>query len=464
VIHDPPVGEPARTRRLSILEGGFATVHIAITTGPLVTAYALYLGANGFRLGLLAAATALSAVGSMLGAHAVGLLGARRRLTVVTAVAGRSLWGVLCLLPFVGLGADVRFAVFLVAIVAGNALINAGGAAWLSWMSDLVPLPLRGRYFGARNAILGAVGMAVTYGAGRAFDAFRSVGRTGTGLAWIFGMGVAFAWFSGFVLARQWDPPLTGERPRRIAETLAQPMADRSFRRLLEFLVLWSAATGVAAPFFAAHLITNLHVSLSRMALFSIVSGTLNLAMLPFWGLVIDRFGNRPVLSLNMIGIAFLPLLWLFATPRDLAPIWIDAVLTGIFWPGFTLANFNLILATAPEKDRTAYLGAQNVAVGASAFVASIAGGVIASALAALHHVAGWQTFVNFHVLFAVSAAARLALVPVALRLREEKAGSVAAVLDFVGDEISARFMRGFQAGVAVVRAIGTRDDGRRGG
>jgi MFS family permease len=203
-------------------------------------------------------------------------------------------------------------------------------------------------------------------------------------------------------------------------------------------------------------MITNLGVSLSRLALFSIISGSMNLVMLPFWGRMIDRFGNRPVLAIDMAAIGLLPLLWLFATPGNLAPIWIDAVLTGIFWSGFTLANFNIILASAPEEDRTAYLGAQNVAVGVSAFAAALVGGIVAAALANVSLRAGPLTLINFHLLFAASALLRLVLIPVALGLREERAGSVAAVLDFVGDEISQRFAKGLQAGVTLVRRIGT--------
>lgn len=451
-----PPGEPRRTQRLSVVEGGLATVHIAITTGPLVTAYALFLGAREFQLGLLAALTALSAVGSMLGAHAVGLIGARRRLTVVSSVAGRGLWGVLCLIPFVPLAPETRFAVFLAAVFLGNALTHAGGAAWLSWMSDLVPIERRGRYFGVRNAIVGTVGMGVGYAAGHAFDVSERAGTPAAGLAAIFGTAVFFAALAGAVLDRHWEPSLAGERPRRLVETLGRPLANRPFRRLLAFLVLWSVATGLAAPFFAAHMITNLGVSLSTLALFSIISGSMNLVMLPFWGRMIDRFGNRPVLAIDMAAIGLLPLLWLFATPQNLVPIWIDAVLTGIFWSGFTLANFNIILASAPEEDRTAYLGAQNVAVGVSAFVAALAGGIVASGLAGVSLRAGPLTLINFHLLFAASALLRLVLIPVALGLREDRAGSVAAVLDFVGDEISQRFAKGLQAGVTLVRRIGT--------
>jgi hypothetical protein len=59
----------------------------------------------------------------------------------------------------------VRFALFVGAIFAGNALTQAGGAAWLSWMSDLIPIERRGRYFGIRNAVIGVIGMAAGFAA-----------------------------------------------------------------------------------------------------------------------------------------------------------------------------------------------------------------------------------------------------------------------------------------------------------
>ncbi len=450
-----PPGEPGRSQRVSILEGSFAQVHIAITGGSLVTAYALMLGAGDFDLGLLAGLTALSTAGSVLGARWVGILGRRKPLSIATSVAGRVVWGMLCALPFLGLPLPVELGLFLAAVFVGNTLVNISGTAWLSWMTDLVAIERRGHYFGVRNTILGGVGMAVTYGAGLAFDHFVARGERAGGLALIFGAAVFFAAAAGAVLSRQWEPPLRGELPIPLLETMRRPFGDRRFRRLLLFVMLWSAATGIAGPFFAAHMIKNLGMSFSAIAFYSIVAGVLNLATLPLWGRVIDRVGNRPVLVVNLLGVSYLPLLWLFAGPGRLFPIWLDAGLTGLCWPGFTLALFNLVLATAPEENRTAYLGMQSLAVGISTFAASILGGLAATLLGNFHLDILGLGIVNFHVLFVLSAAARIALVPIALGLREERARPFGVLLGLAGDQVSQRFSQGWQIGVAIMRRIG---------
>lgn len=447
--------EPERSQRIAVIEGSLATVHITISTGALVTAYALMLGADDFVLGLLAALTALATVGSILGAQVVGHVGARKPVSLVAAVSGRALWIVLCFIPFLPISPAAKMAVFLATVFVGNSLVNLSGTAWLSWMTDLVPIEKRGRYFGVRQTILGAVAMITTYVAGWTFDSFVARGERPLGFAWIFGGAALFAVFAGWVLSRQWEPPMHGERVRPLFYTLRRPVADRRFRKLLRFLVLWSMATGIAGPFFAAHMIKNLHMSFTQIAIYSILAGIMNLITQPLWGRVIDRVGNRPVLAFNLAGVVALPLLWLLTRPDRIWPIWTDATLTGVFWPGFTLASFNLILATAPERDRTAYLGMQGAAVGISTFLASLVGGFIAKGFEGFRVVLLGQPLVNFHILFVASAIGRLLLLPFALGLGEERAQTVEALLDLVGDKVSQRFQEGLQSGIAIIKRIG---------
>ncbi|MRR10840.1 MFS transporter, partial [bacterium] len=165
-------------------------------------------------------------------------------------------------------------------------------------------------------------------------------------------------------------------------------------------------------------------------------------------GKVIDRIGTRPVLAFNIMGIFLLPLFWLFATPTFYLPIWVDAFLTGLFWPGFGLATFNLLLATAPEQNRTAYFAVQSVAAGAAVFVASLLGGWAATQLAGFRVVVLGQTLINFHLLFALSSLCRILLLPLAFRLREERAQPEAALLGLVGDKVFQRFNSGLGAGI----------------
>lgn len=449
-----PSGEPARSQRISIVEGSFASVHIAVSLSSLVTAYALMLGANDFHLGLLSAVGAAGSLGALAGAWGAGLAGSRRRMVVFAAVAGRALWTALCVLPFIPLLPGWRLPAFFSVILLSNLLVNAANNGWLSWMTDLVPLEQRGRYFGRRNTVLGAASMAVIFASGKAFDWFKAAGRPEHGFALIFGLAVACALVSGLILARQWEPAAALERPTPVHRMFGSAFRDRGFRPLLWFFILWSLATSVAGPFFGAHMIKNLGMPLGVIAFYSIIAGTVNLLVQPLWGRVIDRLGNKPVLVFNMLGIFFLPLFWLFAGPGFYLPIWIDAFLTGIFWPGFGLATFNLLLISAPEGDRQPYLAVQNVATGLSVFLASLAGGALAKWMGGVHVRFLGLDLVNFHLLFALSSLLRLAILPLALRLPEERAGSVGALLDLMGNKASQAFSESLRSGVMVVRRL----------
>jgi hypothetical protein len=119
---------------------------------------------------------------------------------------------------------------------------------------------------------------------------------------------------------------------------------------------------------------------------------------------------------------------------------------------------FNLLLVTAPEQNRTAYFAVQSVATGLAVFVASLAGGWAAAALQHVRINVLGQTLINFHLLFALSAVCRILLLPLALRLKEERAQSVGALLDLVGDKVSQRFSERLTSGVMLIKLI------RRGG
>ncbi len=88
-----------RTMRLSIVEGGFSMFFINLTTGSVLTGFALQLGATPTTLGLLASVPLLGQAFSPLAAWLVGRRGRRRGVAVAAALIGRGLWVLAALLP-----------------------------------------------------------------------------------------------------------------------------------------------------------------------------------------------------------------------------------------------------------------------------------------------------------------------------------------------------------------------------
>lgn len=413
----PPPHEPGRSLRLSIIEGLVASPHSAITSGVLVTGCALLLHAEDFHIGALSAGGALATIGALFSAYWVGILGHRKTLVVWGTAIHRLLWGLLGLLPL--LVGDSRLCLWLFVVLVGflGAISQFTNNAWLSWMTDLVPESRRGRYFGVRSTVLSLIGLGASFAAARAMDVFRAHGSEAAGFALVFAIVSSLALVSSFIVDRQWEPPSHGESPLPLSALVRLPLAHAGSRRFLGFLLFWSIATGIAGPFYGVHMLKNLKMSYTGVTLYGAIAIIGGAGAQLAWGRIIDRIGCHRVLRLNQIGVALLPLLWLFATPNFLLPIWIDAFFTGLFWPGFTLAQFNMTLLMAPRENRSAYLAMQTVVVGGAGFVAALLAGTLADVLSGFSVVAGQQTLINFHVLFAMTTLLRLALLPMSRAL-----------------------------------------------
>ncbi|MGB3093730.1 MAG: MFS transporter, partial [Candidatus Zixiibacteriota bacterium] len=119
--------------RISIFEGSFAAIHLALTTGPFLAGYALLLGANDFQLGLVAALPFLAQVFQIVGAFAVERFKQRKKISLLGSLFSRSLFLVFVFLPFFPENQWVKIGIFLLLLCLSSAIANLVGVAWLSW-------------------------------------------------------------------------------------------------------------------------------------------------------------------------------------------------------------------------------------------------------------------------------------------------------------------------------------------
>ena len=201
-------------------------------------------------------------------------------------------------------------------------------------------------------------------------------------------------------------------------------------------------------------MINHLHMTLEVIAIYSIVSGIMNLFTQTLWGRIIDRAGSRPVIAFCLVGVSFLPLFWLFARPDFLWMIWADAALTGIFWPGFNLATFNLNMQSAPRENRTAYFAVISVLCGVTGFLANLLGGKLALLYRDFHYDLAGFPLNHYHIIFVISAVGRLMMLPLALQLKDEKSGPAGLTFALVGGKVEQLLAASVQQGVELVRRL----------
>lgn len=413
---------------ISIFEGIFAQFHITLTGGMFLTSFALYLSLNNFHLGLLSAIPSLLAGVGFFSAYISNIFGKRKSLCTLAAGIGRGIF-IVILIPLI-LNLKISIPLFFFTIFLFNLLMNFLSNLWLSWMTDLVPDEIRGRYFGIRNTIISAIGMLINYAGGKILD----VVEKNNAFIMIFSMSIICSTISAILLAFQSEPEFE-KKEVSLKEIFISPFKDKDFISLIKFVSFWYLLAGIATPFWVVHMVQNLKMNYTNIAVYSIIAGIISLLFQIIWGKLIDKVKSKPILIINFLGICFLPLFWLIARSDFVLPIWIDAFLTGIFWSGVNLSLFNILLTLVEEKKlKEAYFALFSTITGLCGFLSSLLGGFLAEMLKSFNYHTIFQDFKNYHILFLLVVIFRFLSIPLLFKVNEKESYKVKDTIQLMMD------------------------------
>ncbi len=320
-------------------------------------------------------------------------------------------------MPILPLEVDAKQRLLL-AVAAASAFLGVlGNNAWVSWMGDLVPRRIRGRYFGRRTALCTLAGSTAALLCGYVLDLARRADVIGLAFSALALVAVASGAVTTWLMAQQ-HGIRASEPPRFDRAAIAAPLFDPMARRLLAYQLAWNAAVGLTGAYFALHMLQNLKMGFLLIALHGAGVALVRITIGPLWGRAIDRVGSRPVLIACSFGISLIPLYWLVARPDFLWPVLIDVVYSGALWSGHALASFNLPLSIAPQKGRSFYLAAFAMAGGLAYAGATFFGGTVVQSLPQTFELFGRGVF-NVHALFALSFLGRLIAAVLSTRIVE---------------------------------------------
>lgn len=428
---------PSDTRRglvASTWEGAFAQAFILWTGGVFLVDFGRRLGAGDGMLGVLASLPFLAQAVQVFTAGVYERrVHARAAITRRTLLAARLLWLVPAALALFAPPGPGTLAAYLGVVFLSALLSTAGAHGWTSWMVDLVPRRVRGRYFGFRAAVGTAVAIAVGVGGGWLLDVLEAR-RGGLGFATVYVLAAGAGVLAWLAFLRQHHPvPHREPDPPPLRALWREVMARPENRRIFGFFAAWNLALGVSVPFWQDYMRTELRMPAWQIGLQNNLGAVVGIALSPAWGRLIDRVGVRPVLLFNAAAIACIPFLWLLCRPGVVYPVWVDAVVVGVFWTGFNLTALNVPLAAAPARGGAVFLGAFAAVTGLGMGLSSLLGGAVASALGpGPHRVLGMDLAVH-QVLFLATGCLRMAAVPLALRLPDPKAKRVVYLFQVMG-------------------------------
>lgn len=344
-----------RDLNLFISAAAMGSIFFSITTGTPFTGFTSALGANDFYFGIL---LAIPVAVSFLQFFASWLLEKTRKrklIFVTTGIMQRSLWLPIALVPLFVPMDQPELRLWMVILLM--TLASSGGmianVAFFSWLADVVPLRIRGRYLGLRYSIFTLTGFLSAIAASAALDRVHGL----NGYMIVFGAATLFGVLDivHFIFAR--DPPMRIEKHESFRSAFVGVFHDAGFWKYLLFWAAWSFCWNMPGPFYGKYAIDKLGLSLTVTTLASQVAyGVAAMLMVQWWGRMLDRHGHHWLLIRCCAVLCVAPLVWLFATPGAVWPMLVASLLTGVFFCGIDLTSVQMLVTVTPLKNRSIFI------------------------------------------------------------------------------------------------------------
>ncbi len=383
--------EEIQTGMRWILRDGIAAqAMVTFTSGAFLIAYALQLGASNFVIGLLAAIGPLSQLMQLPAIYAVERYRNRRAIVVLMASVSRLCWLFIGLIPFL-FSPQLGLGVLLAALIINSTTGAISGCSWNSWMRDMIPQDILGRFFSRRMQIAVGIGVFLSLAAAGYLDLWKRFlpEHSEQGYSLLFIVGFLAGVIGVFCIARIPEPRMISHmQAPSFSQIITQPFRDQNFRKLIVFMGAWSFAVNLAAPFFMVYMLRRLGMSMTFVIGMTVLMQIVNVIFLKLWGKFTDRFSNKSVLAICCPFFLLSILAWTFTTMPEKYVLTIPLlvviyIVMGFATAGVTLATGNIGLKLAPKGQATAYLATNTMIMSLTSGIAPILGGKFADFFAA---------------------------------------------------------------------------------
>ncbi len=437
-----------RSMQHSVMEGALSGVMAVFIGGVILTGFALALGANEFIIGLIAALQAGANLLQMRAFRMFERRGHRKSMTIRFAAASRMMWIPICLLAFIpDAYSRERIWLFVMLFAVSVALGVYAGVPWVSWLVDLVPEHVRGRFFAQRNLAAGAVGIVLGIAAGKFIDFWdaQAFGPQAYSFVVLIMFGVLFGFRALGLMKKMHDPPMPKTQEElSFWQSLQIPFRDMNFRRLFYFRFMFDFSMGIAGTFYGVYMLQQVSLSFTFVSFLAMIATLVNFLSLRQWGVMLDRFGSKPILKLCLIGKTMFAGLWLFTTP-DTFWLYVAIHMLGVFDAGNAVAIPNLVYKIAPVNRRANYIAVDGTMVGIAASISPLIGGSLAVAASSWSLSMGSFALEHFHFVFLAAFLLRLLAFRFLAAVHEPEAKSVTHVISVIRPIRSLDVFEGFQ-------------------
>lgn len=328
-------------RSLKIVTAGwmFGIVWMSCVQGSRMNVFARMVGFDDWQFGLMTALPYVATLGQLIATVLIERTGLRKYQFIHCMAVSRILWLVVAAVPLIlPVPGWLAISTMQTILVLSSFLAALGQPAWFTWMGDLIPRRIRGRYMAARAAATRSVQFPVVIALAILMDSVvdESLPMTAKDQPMVLlttCLIFAVAAVTGlidvllFLRIREVRPTFAGDPPdpavqiqvppagdgalarlalagrytaAAVRQLLTDPLRDRVFRRYVVFGATITFALSVANQFYLRDLLENLRFSqVATDAQFMVLGPLAGIVTSRLWGRLIDRWGRRPVLMIG---------------------------------------------------------------------------------------------------------------------------------------------------------------------
>jgi len=380
-----------------VICGGGTTAMIGLATE---------LGANDLAFGILAAIPQMAALLQLPFSFLVSRTQKRKKYLLTLGIGSRALWVLFGLVPYILPMASATLQLWIIIFLLGissccGSVINV---CWFPWLSELLPMRIRGRFLSVRESIIAA--SSAVFGFITAFLLENLPIDIRYAIIFVIGgvVGILDMAAFGFCEEVYTTPP----QKQSIFKTMGDVLKNKPFVRFTIMWTIWCFAANMSGVYLHPYSMNVMGLGFMEIMIFAnIASAVVTIFIMPVWGKLLDNFGCRNVMLISSVVASLSPLFYLFSSPGNIWPTLLHHTVGPLFWCGANLTANNMQIICSPTDTRPTHMAFFSCI---TAFAGSMLGSLAGGALLETWNSAGMftGTLDRYKVLFILACTIRI--------------------------------------------------------
>lgn len=390
-------------RNKFIVQVVFGTAFTFLTSGALLSGFAIYLGANDLLVSYISIITNICGISILLFASLIERFKSFRKLAVALTLVSKIAMLIIVAIPL-AVPKNARIAVFVPMIIIAFTLLAQTTVVINNWLVTFVDKNNSGKYISKRQTFVLAMTAAFSVGGGYLLDVVEGAY---IGFVLLFAIAAVMGVAEIVTIARIPDAiqVKTENCCRRFRDNFLVPIKHKPFMRYVLYIFSVYLVFSMADSFTMVYMMRYLELPFTATTLLQMIISLPQLFLLGIWGRISDKRGHAFTLRLSVwffVGEAA------FMALTDVKSIYvfipIGYVLAAIANAGFTVSLFNRRYELIPLEGRILYDNFYTAAVGLAFILGPFLGGAIKGALEKIEWLEGVIHFGSIRILYALAA------------------------------------------------------------